>query len=218
MSMVSEIARNPETRGLPISGIGGIETWSDAAQYIALGCGTVQVCTAAMVYGFKIVEEMKAGLEMWMDEKGYSSIEDFRGQAIPKVTDWQHLNLNYVVKAQIDQESCIKCGRCHIACEDTSHQAITNMVNGVRHFEVKEEGMRRLQPLRRRLPRRELHHHGREAGRLCRSAHGHRGQGFRTWKEHPNNPMAKGAIETAKVAEAKSICAHHYEMDHEPAE
>lgn len=139
LSMVSEIARNPETHGLPISGIGGIQTWRDAAEYIALGCGTVQVCTAAMTYGFKIVQEMTEGLSNYMDEKGYKSIEDFRGLAVPNVTDWQYLNLNYVTKARIDQDLCISCGRCHIACEDTSHQAITNMVDGVRKFEVIDE-------------------------------------------------------------------------------
>jgi len=139
LSMVSEIARNPETAGLPISGIGGVTTWRDAAEFIALGCGSVQVCTAAMTYGFKIVQEMIAGLENYMDEKGYETIEDFRGRAVPNVTDWQYLNLNYVTKAKIDQDKCIKCGRCHIACEDTSHQAITNMVDGVRHFEEIEE-------------------------------------------------------------------------------
>ena len=58
------------------------------------------------------------------------------GKAVPSVTDWQYLNLNHVDKAWIDQDLCIKCGRCHIVCEDTSHQAITASVNGVRHFEV----------------------------------------------------------------------------------
>ena len=139
LSMVSEIARNPETAGIPISGIGGVTTWRDAAEFIALGCGTVQVCTAAMTYGFKVVQEMIAGLENYMDEKGYASIEDFRGRAVPNVTDWQYLNLNYVTKAKIDQDKCIKCGRCHIACEDTSHQAITAMVDGKRHFEVMDD-------------------------------------------------------------------------------
>jgi dihydropyrimidine dehydrogenase (NAD+) subunit PreA len=139
MNMVAEIARDPETAGLPISGIGGISTWRDAAEFISLGCGNVQVCTAAMTYGFKIVQEMATGLSEWMDEKGYKSIDDFLGRAAPNVTDWKNLNLNYVTKAKIDQDLCIKCGRCHIACEDTSHQAITNLVAGARHFEVIDE-------------------------------------------------------------------------------
>ncbi|TIO46975.1 MAG: NAD-dependent dihydropyrimidine dehydrogenase subunit PreA, partial [Mesorhizobium sp.] len=74
MNMVAEIARDPETHGLPISGIGGITTWRDAAEFMALGAGNVQVCTAAMTYGFKIVQEMIAGLENWMDEKGHASL------------------------------------------------------------------------------------------------------------------------------------------------
>jgi dihydropyrimidine dehydrogenase (NAD+) subunit PreA len=137
LGMVSEIARAPATRGLPISGIGGIETWRDAAEFMALGCSTVQVCTAAMVYGFKVVQEMITGLGDWMDAKGYASIDDFVGRAVPRLTDWQHLNLDYVVKAKIDQALCIKCGRCHIACEDTSHQAIAALRDaGGRRYEV----------------------------------------------------------------------------------
>lgn len=124
MSMVSEISRAPETAGLPISGIGGVTTWRDAAEYMTLGCGNVQVCTAAMTYGFKIVQEMISGLSQWMDEKGHTSIQDFVGAAIPNTTDWKYLNLNYVAKAEINQADCISCGRCYAACEDTSHQAI----------------------------------------------------------------------------------------------
>ncbi len=124
MSMVSEISRALETAGMPISGIGGVTTWRDAAEYMTLGCGNVQVCTAAMTYGFKIVQEMISGLSQWMDEKGHTSIQDFVGAAIPNTTDWKYLNLNYVAKAEINQADCISCGRCYAACEDTSHQAI----------------------------------------------------------------------------------------------
>jgi len=124
LSMVSEIARTPAMRGLPISGIGGITTWRDAAEFMALGAGNVQVCTAAMTYGFKIVQEMISGLSQYMDEKGFASTAELVGRAVPNVTDWQYLNLNYVAKARIDQDLCIKCGRCYAACEDTSHQAI----------------------------------------------------------------------------------------------
>ena len=139
LNMVAEVARDPETAGLPISGIGGVETWRDAAEFLALGAGNVQVCTAAMVYGFRVVEEMAEGLSAWMDEKGYASIDEVSGLAAPKVSDWKHLNLNYVAKAVIDQDACIKCGRCYIACEDTSHQAITSLKDGERHFEVIDE-------------------------------------------------------------------------------
>ncbi len=139
LNMVAEIARDPQTAGLPISGIGGVGNWRDALDFIALGAGTVQVCTAAMVYGFKIVQEMASGLSDYMDEMGFASIDDFRGRAVPTVKDWQYLNLNHVSKAVIDQSSCIQCGRCHIACEDTSHQAIMATKDGQRHFEVRDE-------------------------------------------------------------------------------
>ncbi len=139
LNMVAEIARDSDTKNLPISGIGGITTWRDAAEFMALGAGNVQVCTAAMTYGFRVVEEMITGLNAWMDEKGHANIDSIVGKATPNVTDWQYLNLNYVTKARIDQDACIKCGRCHVVCEDTSHQAITHIVNGERHFEVIDE-------------------------------------------------------------------------------
>ncbi|MDR7378442.1 dihydropyrimidine dehydrogenase (NAD+) subunit PreA [Rhodoferax ferrireducens] len=139
LNMVAEIGRDPQTRGLPISGIGGVGNWRDALDFIALGAGTVQVCTAAMVFGFKIVQEMASGLSDYMDSKGFKSLDDFRGAALPTVKEWKNLNLNHVSKAVINQDSCISCGRCHIACEDTSHQAITKMKDGVRHFEVMED-------------------------------------------------------------------------------
>jgi dihydropyrimidine dehydrogenase (NAD+) subunit PreA len=123
LNMVAEIARNPATSDLPISGIGGVTTWRDAAEFLALGAGNVQVCTAAMTYGFGIIKELTAGLSLYLDGKGMA-LDGLVRRAVPNVTDWQHLNLNYVAKARIDQDACIKCGRCYAACEDTSHQAI----------------------------------------------------------------------------------------------
>jgi dihydropyrimidine dehydrogenase (NAD+) subunit PreA len=138
LNMVAEIARDPATHGLPISGIGGIGNWRDAAEFIALGAGSVQVCTAAMLHGFRIVQEMTDGLSRWMDEKGYRTIEDFRGKAVPNTTDWKNLDMNYKVIARINQETCIGCGRCYVACEDTSHQSIAQLIDasGKRTYEV----------------------------------------------------------------------------------
>ena len=123
LSMVSEIARAEATRGLPISGIGGITTWRDAAEFMALGAGNVQVCTAAMTYGFKIVAEMISGLSEYLDSHEMR-LAELVGRAVPNVTNWNQLNLNYATKARIDPDTCIQCGRCYAACEDTSHQAI----------------------------------------------------------------------------------------------
>ncbi len=139
LNMVAEIARDPATAELPISGIGGITTWRDAAEFMSLGAQNVQVCTAAMTYGFKIIDELTTGLSNWMETAGYSKLDEFIGRAVPNVKDWQNLNLNYIAKAKINQDLCVSCGRCHVVCEDTSHQAITATVNGSRRFEVIDE-------------------------------------------------------------------------------
>lgn len=141
LNMVAEIARNNATKNLKMSAIGGIENWRDAAEFIALGATGLQVCTAAMLYGFRIVDDMIVGLSNWMDEKGYKTLDDFRGKAIANTVNWNELNMNFDSKAFIDSDSCIECGRCHIACEDTSHQAITFDTNkdGKRIFTVVDE-------------------------------------------------------------------------------
>src|SRR5215470_3750710 len=137
LRMVAEIGRDSECGGMPISGIGGIATWRDAAEFHALSAATVQVCTAAMHYGFKIIDDLVDGLSNWLDEKGHAALGGIVGRALPNVTDWQYLNLNYKTVARIDQDACIKCGLCHIACEDTSHQAIAAHADGGgRRYEV----------------------------------------------------------------------------------
>jgi dihydropyrimidine dehydrogenase (NAD+) subunit PreA len=139
LNMVAEIARDPETRGLPISGIGGISTWRDAAEFISLGSGSVQVCTAAMHYGFKIVRDLADGLSNWMDGKGYRKLEDFRGRAVPNVKNWNELDLNFKTIANIDQDRCVNCGLCYVACEDTSHQSIRKIAGAGRRDPIRYE-------------------------------------------------------------------------------
>jgi dihydropyrimidine dehydrogenase (NAD+) subunit PreA len=194
LSMVSEIARDKETRGMPISGIGGITNWRDAAEYIALSCGTVQVCTAAMTYGFKIVSEMTDGLSEWMDSKGYKNIEAFRGMAVPNVTDWQFLNLNYITKAHINQDACIQCGRCYAACEDTSHQAIMATKDGRRHFEVIDEECVGCNLCVNVCPVEDCISMGAISGIDPRTKKPVLPE-YANWTMHPNNPMAKAAAE-----------------------
>ncbi|MCB1464867.1 MAG: NAD-dependent dihydropyrimidine dehydrogenase subunit PreA [Nitratireductor sp.] len=196
LSMVSEIARDSECAGLPISAIGGITTWRDAAEFMAMGAGNVQVCTAVMTYGFKIVQEMISGLENWMDAKGHATLADFAGRAVPNVTDWQYLNLNYITKARIDQDKCIKCGRCYIACEDTSHQAITAMKDGQRHFEVQDNECVACNlcvdvcPVEGCITMERL-----EAGALDQRTGKKVSADYANWTTHPNNPMATEAAE-----------------------
>jgi dihydropyrimidine dehydrogenase (NAD+) subunit PreA len=123
LNMVQQVMSDAES-ALPMSGIGGVATWSDAAEFILLGSGTVQVCTAAMHYGYRIVEDMVDGLSNWMSEKGFRSIEEFRGLSLPKVTEWKHLNLNYRIVARINEAKCIGCELCYTACWDGAHQCI----------------------------------------------------------------------------------------------
>jgi dihydropyrimidine dehydrogenase (NAD+) subunit PreA len=123
LNMCQQIQADPLSM-LPLSGIGGIATWRDAAEFILLGCGNVQVCTAAMHYGYRIVEDMADGLLDWMAQKGFETIEDFRGLSLPNVKEWKQLNLNYRVVASIDAAKCIGCQLCYTACWDGAHQCI----------------------------------------------------------------------------------------------
>jgi dihydropyrimidine dehydrogenase (NAD+) subunit PreA len=123
LNMVQQVMSDPDSM-LPISGIGGIATWRDAAEFILLGAATVQVCTAVMHYGYRIVEDMIDGLQNWMCEKGFQSIESLRGLSLPRVTEWKDLNLNYKIVAHIEESKCIGCGLCYTACWDGAHQCI----------------------------------------------------------------------------------------------
>ncbi|MCK9422867.1 MAG: NAD-dependent dihydropyrimidine dehydrogenase subunit PreA [Bacteroidales bacterium] len=125
LKFITTLAQDEATCRTPISGIGGIATWKDAVEFILLGAGNLQVCTAVMLNGFRIIRDLCDGMNNWMDEKGYQTINDFIGLSVPKLTRWEELDINYHIVAQINQEKCIHCGLCYIACEDTSHQSIS---------------------------------------------------------------------------------------------
>ncbi|MBK8581932.1 MAG: NAD-dependent dihydropyrimidine dehydrogenase subunit PreA [Flavobacteriales bacterium] len=124
LNMLKNCAQDKQV-GIPISGIGGVENWRDAAEFILLGATSVQVCTAVMHFGFGIIRDLKTGLERYMDEKGFKTIEDFRGKALPNILHWEDLNLKYKVVADINKDKCIGCQLCYTACEDGAHQAIS---------------------------------------------------------------------------------------------
>lgn len=111
--------------GVEISGIGGIETWEDAAEFLLLGSTTLQVTTSIMQYGYRIVEDMKNGLEHYMEEQGVDSLMDLIGIANSNIIPAEELDRDYVVYPEFDTEKCIGCGRCYVSCYDGAHQAIS---------------------------------------------------------------------------------------------
>jgi dihydropyrimidine dehydrogenase (NAD+) subunit PreA len=123
LHMVGALARDPRV-AIPISGIGGIATWRDAAEFIALGATSVQVCTAVMHYGFRIVEDLIDGLSNYLDSKGMRSVSELRGRALPAFVEWGELDLRYKVVAEVDAAACIGCNLCLVACRDSAVQCI----------------------------------------------------------------------------------------------
>jgi dihydropyrimidine dehydrogenase (NAD+) subunit PreA len=140
LNMVAECARHANIN-IPISGIGGISNWQDAVEFMLMGATGVQICTAAMHHGFRIVEDMIEGLSHYLDGKGISSVSEIIGKSVPRYSDWGNLDLNYNIVAKINTEVCINCNKCHIACEDTSHQCIDRLTdeNGRSYLKVREE-------------------------------------------------------------------------------
>jgi dihydropyrimidine dehydrogenase (NAD+) subunit PreA len=123
LNLVQQVQSDPES-ALPLSGIGGISDWRDAVEFILLGCSSVQVCTAVMHYGYRIIEDMTDGLSHWMAEKGFNAITDFESKSLARIQEWKHLNLNYKIVARIHEETCIGCQLCYTACWDGAHQCI----------------------------------------------------------------------------------------------
>ena len=120
VALVQEVSRAK----LPISGMGGIMNWKDAAEFLLLGASSLQVCTAAMLYGYRVVEDMIDGLSNWLDEKGISSVGEIIGASLPRISDFGDFDLGFKTVARINQDSCIQCDLCYIACNDTEHQCI----------------------------------------------------------------------------------------------
>ncbi len=125
LHMVSSIAAGSETNGLPISGIGGVHTWRDAAEFMLLGCSTVQVCTAIMHHGFRLVGELNAGLSNYLDSRGIASVREIIGGSVERVSRFDQLDLNYRVHADVNPDLCIGCGKCIESCRDNQVDCIS---------------------------------------------------------------------------------------------
>ncbi len=138
LQMVGALAGDPEFK-LPISGIGGISNWRDAVEFMLLGSCCVQVCTEVMLRGYRIVEDMIEGLEVYMRDKGFQKLDDFVGGAAPAFSDWGDLDMNFESVARIDAERCIGCYDCVVACRDGGHQCIEPVAEGERRVPVVDE-------------------------------------------------------------------------------
>ncbi len=125
LRFIRDMAAFPPLAGVSLCGIGGITTWRDALDFLLLGCETVQVCTSVMEYGYRIIDHLKEGLSMYMQQKGYTRVEEIRGKALSNIVLPEQLNRNRRLLCEIDRQSCIGCGRCYLSCQDGGHQAIT---------------------------------------------------------------------------------------------
>ncbi len=125
LRFIAELGQNPALSGMHLSGMGGVETWSDALEFIMLGAGSVQVTTAVMQYGYRIIDDLKAGFNLYLAEKGFTGVDEARGLALESVSDRTDvLERDTILFPKFDREKCIGCGRCGISCADGGHQAI----------------------------------------------------------------------------------------------
>ncbi|MFT8889513.1 NAD-dependent dihydropyrimidine dehydrogenase subunit PreA [Ethanoligenens sp.] len=124
LRFVNDLARHPQLQNVPISGIGGIETWRDALEFILLGASNVQVTTAVMEYGYRIIDDMLDGLSEYMEEKEISQLSGLVGRALPHIVPSNALRRDYRVLPTFDHAACVGCGRCFLSCRDGAHQAI----------------------------------------------------------------------------------------------
>lgn len=124
LRFIAQLAKDPELKGIPISGMGGIETWEDALEFLLVGATTLQVTTSIMQYGYRIVEDMISGMSYWMQDKGINSLSEIIGAALPNIIPADQIDRDFKVYPEINHDKCIGCGRCYISCYDGGHQAI----------------------------------------------------------------------------------------------
>lgn len=124
LRFIAQMLQNEKLKNVPMSGIGGIETWRDCLEFLLLGCRNLQVTTSVMQYGYRVVEDMANGLMHWMDERGYNKLDDFIGMALGNVIPAEDLNRDFKILPDFNNEKCVGCGRCYISCYDAGHQAI----------------------------------------------------------------------------------------------
>jgi len=118
---LAEISRNV---GLPITATGGPVTWRDAVEMMLVGATTVQFCTAVMHYGVDIIDDLLDGLAFYLEDKGFKRPADLVGLALPMIVNHGELRRDVKVMSSVDEDRCVRCDLCYIACRDGGHQAI----------------------------------------------------------------------------------------------
>lgn len=124
LRFISDMSKDPAIKGHHISGMGGIETWKDGLEFILLGASSLQVTTAVMLYGYRIIDDLLMGTKMYMAEKGIASISELIGRGLENIVDKDEIERDTVVYPKFNRENCLHCGRCYIACMDGGHQAL----------------------------------------------------------------------------------------------
>jgi dihydropyrimidine dehydrogenase (NAD+) subunit PreA len=124
LNMLASVGSDEIARRLPVSAMGGIMTWKDAAEFLLLGARSLQVCTAVMHYGYRLIEDLCDGLSQWMDAHGFATIADVSGKSLHRISDFKNFDLSFRAVARIDEQKCIQCNLCYVACNDTAHQCI----------------------------------------------------------------------------------------------
>lgn len=124
LRFITQMKQHEGLVDIPITGMGGIETWRDALEFILVGSSNLQVTTSVMQYGYRIVEDLISGLSHYMDENGFEKVEDMVGLALPNIVPADDIDRSFKIIPKIDYDKCVGCGRCYISCFDAAHQAI----------------------------------------------------------------------------------------------
>jgi dihydropyrimidine dehydrogenase (NAD+) subunit PreA len=130
LRFIQSIKICPELRAVPISGMGGIETWRDAAEFIAMGCENIQITTAVMQYGYRIIDDIIDGMKLYLGSRGVGSVSQLTGRALPRIVSADDLDRSSICYPKFDKSKCVGCGRCALSCYDGGHQALRQREDG----------------------------------------------------------------------------------------
>lgn len=130
LRFIHDMKTNAKLVDIPISGMGGIETWKDAAEFMALGCETIQITTSVMQYGYRIIDDLILGMTEYLASHGYSSVKEIVGNALQNLIPAENLNRKSIEFPKFNRKDCVSCGRCYLSCYDAGHQALTIGTDG----------------------------------------------------------------------------------------